>query len=378
MYSHAIDVVRVDRRVEAALAGGVLEPGVAQRVRIMARLYETSPSGVRVSGEVVAGLLGVSRAAVHKHMEALRHVGVDLDSLPGGGYLLRERPDVVAPEVVLPLVLGGGGDGPDGSNGITPMSLGLPYRYFAATESTNRSLKEAARRGAPAGAIVVTDDQVDGQGRLGRTWVSRPGKDLTFSVLIRPHALPAEAPRLVLAAGLAVAEVVGRLLGPSHSVGIKWPNDVLVDGRKVCGILSEASMDMDRLHWVVVGIGLNVNGGPSEAVVADRHDPPGFAPASLLESGGEAVSRPDLLACLLEALAVRWSQVDAGAWDVVRQACAERDALRGTQVAVRSGFGDEDPLVEGTAAGLGPEGELLVRSADGATRSVRGGDVTLR
>jgi birA, biotin-[acetyl-CoA-carboxylase] ligase region len=378
MYSHAIDVACVDERVEAGVAGGVLEPGVAQRVRIMARLYEASSAGVRVSGEAVAGVLGVSRAAVHKHMEALRQVGVDLDSLPGGGYQLRGRPDAVVPEVVLPLVLGGGGNGLDGPSTIARLSLGLPYRYFAATESTNRSLKEVAQRGAPAGAVVVTDDQVDGQGRLGRTWVSRPGKDLTFSVLIRPHALPAEAPRLVLAAGLAVAEVVGLVLGPSHSVGIKWPNDVLVDGRKVCGILSEASMDMDRLHWVVVGIGLNVNGGPSEDVVADRHDPSRFAPALLAEYAGAAVSRPDLLARLFEALTVRWGQVDAGAWNSVREACIDRDVLRGTQVAVRSGFSDEDLLIEGTAAGLGPEGELLVRGADGATRAVRGGDVTLR
>lgn len=377
MFSHALDLAQVDRRVEAGLTERVLEPGVAQRVRIMARLYQAAPSGTRVSGEALAGLLGISRAAVHKHVDALRLAGVALDSSRGGGYRLSVLPEAVVPEVVLPLLLGADRDGSGESHGATPLSIGLPYRYFAAMDSTNESLKEIAQHEGPAGALIVTDDQRGGRGRLGRTWISQPGKDLTFSVLLRPRVLPAQASRLVLAAGLAVAEVVERLLGPGRTVGIKWPNDVLVDGQKVCGILSEASMDMDRLHWVVIGIGLNVNSRPNEAVSGDGGDARRPTPASLAESAGATVSRPVLLVQLLDALAGRWRQVDGGAWESVRDACAERDLLRGTSVVVRSGFSSDIVVTEGTAEGLGPEGELLVRGPDGMIRPVRAGEVTL-
>jgi len=377
MFSHTLDLAQVDRRVAAGLAERVLEPGVAQRVRIMARLYQAAPSGARVSGETMAGILGISRAAVHKHVEALRLAGVAVHSSRGGGYRLSAPPDCVVPEVVLPLLLGADETRSGRPHGATPLSVGLPYRYFAAMDSTNESLKEIAQHEGPAGALAVTDDQKGGRGRLGRTWISQPGKDLTFSVLLRPRVLPAEAPRLVLAAGLAVAEVIERLLGPARTVGIKWPNDVLVDGRKVCGILSEASMDMDRLHWVVIGVGLNVNSRPAKAASGDGTDVRRPAPASLAQSARETLPRPALLAQLLDALAGRWSQVDAGAWESVRVACAERDLLRGTSVVVRSGFSIDSVVTEGTAEGLGREGELLVRGQDGVIRAVRAGEVTL-
>jgi BirA family biotin operon repressor/biotin-[acetyl-CoA-carboxylase] ligase len=376
MFSHALDLAQVDRRVGVGLAECVLEPGVAQRVRIMARLYEAAPSGARVSGEAVAGLLGISRAAVHKHVEALRLAGVALDSLRGGGYRLSAPPDTVVPEAVLPLLLGAAGAGTGEPRGATPSTIGLPYLYFAAMDSTNASLKEIAQHDAPTGALIVTDDQSGGRGRLGRRWISQPGKDLTFSVLLRPRVLPAEASRLVLATGLAISEVVEELLGPSHTVGIKWPNDVLVDGKKVCGILSEASMDMDRLHWVVIGTGLNVNSRPVEAASSES-DVRRPAPGSLVQAVGETVPRPALLARLLDALAARWGQVDAGDWESVREACAERDLLRGTSVVVRSGFSDDGVVTEGLADGLGPEGELLVRGKDWVIRAVTAGEVTL-
>jgi len=377
MFSHALDLAQVDRRVEAGLAGNLLEPGVAQRVRIMARLYEDAASGTRVSGEVLAGVLGISRAAVHKHVESLRLAGVALDSLRGGGYRLSALPDTVVPEVVLPLLLGVGRQRAAGPRGGTALAIGLPYHYVAAINSTNESLKEMAQREAPAGALMVTNYQSEGRGRLGRAWISQPGKDLTFSVLLRPRVLPAEASRLVLAAGLAVTDVIQRLLGPVRTVGIKWPNDVLVDGRKVCGILSEASMDMDRLHWVVIGIGLNVNSRMDGAASGDAGNIGRPAPGSLAESARENLLRPALLAETLEALATRWRQVDDGAWESVRDACAERDLLRGGPVVVRSGFSTESVVVEGTAEGLGGEGELMVRGRDGLIQAVRAGEVTL-
>ena len=164
---------------------------------------------------------------------------------------------------------------------------------------------------------MVTDDQTGGRGRLGRDWVSQPGKDLTFSVLLRPSLAPARAHLLSLAAALAVAETLETIPGLEGQVGVKWPNDVLLGGRKVCGILVEGSMDSDRLHWAVAGIGLNVNsdsaafarGAGPEALQEWTGRP---EPVSLGHSWAPHLARAPLLAQLLARLSERWSAVEGG------------------------------------------------------------------
>ncbi len=263
----AVDTEDLHERLDAAVARGVVGAGLAHRAVLAARLTRTLPQAgadaclAAISGEALARTLGLSRAAVHKHVNHLRTLGFAVESLPGAGYRL-ERPfaDLVAAEAVLPFLLGL-------SRPETPWMAGLPYLYLPRCESTNLSLKEAmAPRGAgalPAGALMVTDEQTGGRGRLGRTWSSEAGKDLTFSVLLRPSLAPAQAHLLSLAAALAVAEVLETLPGLEGRVAVKWPNDVLLGDEKVCGILLEGSMDVDRLHWAVAGIGLNVNSAPS-------------------------------------------------------------------------------------------------------------------
>jgi BirA family biotin operon repressor/biotin-[acetyl-CoA-carboxylase] ligase len=361
----------------------------------------------------------LSRAAVHKHVNHLRTLGFGVESLPGAGYRL-ERPfaDLVAAEAVLPFLLGL-------SRPETPWMAGLPYFYLPRCESTNLSLKEAmaprraAGRGAadapapdsgapapsapgalPAGALMVTDEQTGGRGRLARTWSSEAGRDLTFSVLLRPSLAPTQAHLLSLAAALAVAEVLETLPGLEGRVAVKWPNDVLLGGEKVCGILLEGSMDVDRLHWAVAGIGLNVNSASSALVTAlTPEDAEAWAgrprPVSLRERLGYDVPRAPLLAALLARLTRRWIDLEdrgdpgpgaptspggSGAAGVLA-ALRQRDALAGRQVEVLSGSGrqgQKDVVASGEAAGIGPEGQLLVRSASGETVAVFAGDVTLR
>ena len=427
------DISRVDEAVGEALASCVIEPDQAQRIRLVARLAGTlDPDGEKraVSATSLADDLRVSPAAVHEHVIRLHDLGFGIEAVAGIGYRLRSPfSDLLVGEAVLPLLLAaperGGGESCGGRNtrvvakaragGTTDAAgaiapdprvgagfrsgaagrlregkfiAGLPYRYKACADSTNRQLKTMASSGLASGAVAVTDHQASGRGRLGRRWISEPGKDLTFSVLLRPRLMPGEAHLLSLAAAVAVAETLESLPGlqAELSVGpvvtVKWPNDVLLAGKKVCGILLEGSMDADRLHWAVAGLGLNVNGAPEAALEACGEDRSGRAASvSLLEHLGCEVPRGWLLAQLLERLAVRWGGLESGipSPDCVdlRTALRERDALAGSRVLVCSGLREGEVVASGVAAGIGPGGELLVRETSGAVRAVIAGEVTV-
>lgn len=410
-----LDLKQLDGRLQAAVATGLITSGLAHRVGLAARLAATSPArgaqtgATAISGQDLARIIGLSRAAVHKHMHLLQTLGFAVASAPGTGYRL-ERPftDLVAAEAVLPFLLGSTGQERGAAIDFPYRGLpyaGLPYLYLERCESTNLVLREAmasrddaagfaagrtARRGRatpwpPSGAAVVTDAQTGGRGRLDRTWSSQPGKDLTFSVLIRPSLAPGRAHLLSLTAALAVAEVLETLPGLKGRLAVKWPNDVLLGEKKVCGILLEGSMDADRMHWAVAGIGLNVNSASSTLMsaltpqqAADWAGKP--RPVSLREHLGHQVPRAHLLAALLERLGDRWAALEdrsssqAGVLEQLRS----RDALAGRPVEVSTATGLREPPVFGEAVGIGPEGQLLVRQASGRVLEVFAGDVTVR
>jgi BirA family biotin operon repressor/biotin-[acetyl-CoA-carboxylase] ligase len=366
-------------RLDAAVARGVLEIGPAHRVALAAELARTLPDAnampapATLSGEVLGRTLGLSRAAVHKHVEHLRSVGFAVASVAGAGYrLVGPFDNLVVAEAVLPFLL-------DLVERETPWVAGLPYRYLVRCGSSNLALRQIAGA-SPSGTVVVTDEQTGGRGRLGRTWLSEPGKDLTFSVLLRPALAPAQAHLLSLAAALAVAEVLESIPDLGGRVGIKWPNDVLLDEKKLCGILLEGSMDADRLQWAVAGIGLNVNSNPSALVhdltPQEKQEWEGRpSPTSLREQLGREVARAPLLARLLARLTHRWTGVDPGG---LLEGLRRRDVLTGRQVEVLSGPPANESVVSGEALGIGPEGQLLVRGPTGDVVPVFAGDVTVR
>jgi len=309
---------------------------------------------------------------VHKYVERLRESGLAVASAGGAGYRL-ESPftDLVVPEAVLPLLLGAWDPGRE-------WTAGLPYRYVPECGSTNTVLRQEAAF-SPSGTVVVTDEQTGGRGRLGRTWVSRPGEDLTLSLLLRPVVAPAQAHLLSLTAALAVAEAVEALPGLRERVRVKWPNDVLIDSDKVCGVLVEGSMTADRMLWAIVGIGLNVNSDPAVLVstigTGSDEGPAGRPqPTSLKRQLGRKVSRGPLLVDLLCRLTERLNDVgSAGLLEGLRR----RDALLGDQVEVFSGPPENRLMLVGEAAGIGPEGQLLVRDAKGMDVPVFAGEVTV-
>lgn len=380
-----------DVALERAVAAGLLEPGPAQRVRIASRLGQTlaegASAGSALSGQALGHALGLSRAAVHKHVDHLRSLGFVIESGAGSGYrLAAPLVDLLAAEAVLPFVLGH-------VDWEEPWRAGLPYLYREQCDSTNRVLR-AALDGAvlPAGTVVVTDHQTLGRGRLDRVWRNQAGRDLMFSVLLRPALAPGQAHLLSLAAALAVAETVEPLLAraagpgsdPVTAVQVKWPNDVVVDGAKLCGILLEGSMDGDRLHWAIAGIGLNVNSESSTlGDEIEREDEGGLGlrprPTSLRTCLGVNVPRALLLAALLRRLTMRWMELERpGGATALLNGLRERDALTGRPVQVFGGGACQEVVVAGDAAGIGPEGQLLVRTPAGEVAAVFAGDVSLK
>ncbi len=245
--------------------------------------------------------------------------------------------------------------------------LGQRVVYYPTIGSTNDEAKRLADSGVSEGTLVVADHQTAGRGRLDREWWSPPGSSLLLSLVFRPaFLLPHQAHRLTMACSLAVCDAVAEVTGLSAAV--KWPNDVLVDGRKVCGLLAELGLAGSQLGYVVVGIGLNVN------VSFDGGDVPQLmAPAtSLKEAAGRQVSRLAVLAALLRHAEVRYERLRAGA--LPHQEWQSRLVTVGQTVQVTM----PDRTLTGLAVGVDADGALRVQQADGRVERVLAGDVTLR
>ncbi len=233
-----------------------------------------------------------------------------------------------------------------------------PFRYFAQIGSTNDEALEWAQSGAPAGAVVIADEQTRGRGRQGRTWVAPPGTSLMLSIVLRPE--PEQLSRLTMLGAVAVCTVLDNFSVPD--VAIKWPNDVRVRGLKICGVLPEASWANDRLTGVVLGIGLNVS-------VDFAGMPLRETATSIQAAFGRPVDRLDVLPRLLDAVddwAARLASSDLfEAW---------RGRLDTVGQSVRVARGES--IVEGRAENVDDQGALLVRDSNGALQRVVAGDIT--
>lgn len=242
--------------------------------------------------------------------------------------------------------------------------IGGDIRYFDSLESTNTTARELAQAGAPEGVVVIAEAQTRGRGRLGRSWVSPPYRNLYMSVLLRPHTTPADAPQLALVAGLATARAIAAM---GAAAQIKWPNDVLIGGRKVAGILTEMECDGDR-SAVVVGIGVNVNLALDEFPEELR-----AKGGSLGAALGRAVPRHELADRLLSALEQDYDRFSMHGFAALRDAWNQLSCLSGRWVEVEDGT----RRVAGSVLGLGDDGSLALRGADGAIEHVVAGDVTV-
>ncbi|MGH2628600.1 MAG: biotin--[acetyl-CoA-carboxylase] ligase [Anaerolineales bacterium] len=248
--------------------------------------------------------------------------------------------------------------------GMPVGGLGLPLHVLKSVGSTNDHAAELARRGAPHGTLVLADEQTAGRGRRGRRWLTPAGSGLAMSLVLRPEqAGPSSAAAWNTLGALAVSEALRGLGGQAV---VKWPNDVLLGGRKVSGVLAEAAWQGDRMEFLILGIGVNVL--PGSVPPPEELD---FPATSLEAEIGRPVDRHDLVARIIGELAA-WAPKAAG--DGWRRAVEERLAYRGQPVLVR----DETGEVRGTLLGLDPDGRLILDTGEGGPRRVGAGAANVR
>ncbi len=304
-----------------------------------------------VSGHDLADALGISRNAVWKHVEALRVRGYVIESTHARGYRLMSAPDSLTPDAV-------------GAHLATKW-LGRNLICHDVTGSTNDDAGRLAREGAVEGTVVLADAQTAGRGRLGRDWVSRPRLNLYASLLLRPAIAPADAPQLSLVAGVAVADALER---EGIEAGIKWPNDVLIDGRKVCGVLTEIEAEADMVGSVVVGVGVNLN-----SVIGDFPEELHDRATSIRMATGRMVDRASFAATLLECFELAYERWREHGFAELKGDWERRSVLIGKPVEVAAASAS----AQGICVGIDSDGALLLKGDGDEVRRVIAGDVTL-
>lgn len=306
-----------------------------------------------ISGEEISRILEVSRTTVWKCVNALKEEGYVILSSTNKGYKLCDSPDVLNLNDVLTAL-----------NGYKASSVDMDISIMHTVDSTNEEIKRLAHTSGISGMVVASDIQTTGKGRLGRVWNSENG-GLYFSILIRPELAPSDIAAVTLAAGYAVCLAIRKLTGCDAK--IKWPNDVIINNKKVCGILTEMEAQTDRVDFVVIGIGVNVNQESFDESV--RHKA-----TSLFLETGKKIDRNAFLAELIKtldkALSAYLVSISVEDMEHFKSLCV----TIGRQVSVERG----NEHIKGTATDILPAGELIILTDDGQKIPVYSGEVSVQ
>jgi BirA family biotin operon repressor/biotin-[acetyl-CoA-carboxylase] ligase len=308
---------------------------------------------VVVSGTKIAAEIGTSRSEVWRLVQQLRDLGVDIAGHPSTGYSLKSMPDLLLPDMLAPQLHG--------------TIFGKRIHHYYKIGSTNTVAMDAAGAGAAEGSIFLAEEQTAGRGRGANQWHSARSAGIYCSVLLRPALPPSDVLILSLAAGLAVHSAVQEI-DPRVVPDLKWPNDVLIGGKKFCGILTEMNAEVTRVRYVVVGIGINVNQSSFPADLQPEA-------TSLRLATGTEWSRVELCAALLKSLDREYRdllETTDVPGSILRRFQERSSSVRGQQVEV-----EESSSFEGVTDGLDSRGFLRVRTAEGV-RTVLSGTVRPR
>ena len=309
------------------------------------RLLQATPA--HLSGEQLGARLGLSRTAVWKRIERLRALGYQVDGSPRRGYRLTPGQDLLFPAEIsaaLPLTW-----------------LQGPVYHFVSLPSTNDTAKELARQGAPEGTLVLAETQSAGRGRLGRTWESPPGTGLYLSLLLRPPLPPVELPRLTLLAAVAVVEAIQAATG--LRTGIKWPNDIIFQGKKLGGILTEMETESDAMRHVVLGVGLNLNTPAFPEHLREI--------ATSLAVTGRTYSRLATLRAFLTAMDRLYGRFLNQEFPAILDRWRQLSVTLGKTVTIRRGA----DVHTGLALDVALDGALLLARPDGSVERILSGEI---
>lgn len=303
-----------------------------------------------VSGEEISKTLNISRTAVWKHIQELKKRGYRFESVPNKGYRLTGFPDRLSPEAIR-LAAG-------------QLSTLTEIRVHERLDSTQAEVHRLAASGAPHGTLVVAEEQTAGRGRHGRNWLSPPGKGIWMSLLVRPPLVISAAPQMTLVAATALCRALRRETGAE--IGIKWPNDLLSGGKKLCGILVESVGEDEWIRHMAVGIGIDCN------LEAEDYPPElaGKATSLLLETG-RTFDRGALAGAVLREFDRLYGLYLAEGFSAIRSLWESMSVTIGMRVRHEAG----GRLTEGIAEGLDERGALIVRTAEGERAIVMSGEV---
>lgn len=328
-----------------------MHPATDVRLGRILRLL-MSHATVVVSGTKIAEEIGTSRSEVWRMIQQLRELGVDVAGHPATGYQLRAVPDLLLPEMLAASLKGT----------IFGKNTAKQIHHYYKIGSTNSEAMRAAAEGAPEGSVFLAEEQLSGRGRGAHTWHSARSTGIYCSVILRPVMPPSDALIFSLAAGLAVRAAVAEI-APQLKVDLKWPNDVLLNNKKFCGILTEMNAEVTRVRHLVVGIGINVNQAKFPAELRD------IATSLRIETGTEW-SRVELCAALLKSLDREYRNLveDEGARAAILRRFEESSSsVRGQKVSV-----EENGGLTGVTEGLDERGFLRVRTENGLQTVVSG------
>lgn len=312
--------------------------------KILERLVNNK--GMRISGEQLAGDFSVSRTTIWKHIKALRDEGYMIDSSTNLGYSLTGSPDILTPGEI--------------SAGINVKIIGKEIKYFKEIDSTNMAAREMAAS-MDEGTVVIAESQTAGRGRLGRKWISPEG-GIWLSIILKPRIQPVHAPRITLLAGVSVAKAVRTLDLPAK---IKWPNDILINGRKVCGILTEIGAEADLIEYIIVGIGIDAN-VDIDSFPEEIRD----SSTSLMKETGKKINRVDFVRRLLEEFDAIYLKFQKEDYPPILEEWRKLSATIGEWVKITT----QSRSIYGEAVGIDNEGSLILETGDGHLEKVVAGN----
>lgn len=304
-----------------------------------------------ISGEEISRQLNVSRTAVWKYINSIKEEGYEIESSSRKGYMLLNCPDILTPSEVVPL--------------LRTKYIGREMLHFDSIDSTNLAARARAQEGCKEGLVVTAEEQTAGKGRLGRRWTSPKSSSITFSVVLRPAIKPSEASGITLVMGMAVCRAIKRFT--TGEAGIKWPNDIILNRKKICGILTEMSGEIDAVNFIIVGAGINVNAGEFPGEIKD------IATSMLIETG-KITSRKEILASILKEFEKLYDSFKERGLSSMIDEYKSLSVTLGNQVKVLSSVDS----FEGKAVDITDDGLLVVRLENGAERKVISGDVSVR
>lgn len=306
-----------------------------------------------ISGQEISEQLKVSRTAIWKYVNILKEEGYEIESVSRKGHMLLATPDILNYEEI--------------SEYLDTKYIGREIYYFDSINSTNIKAKELAYSSESEGTVVIAEEQTNGRGRLGRKWSSPNKKGIWMSIVLKPQIEPQEAAKITQVAAAAVWKAINQI---GVKTQIKWPNDIVINGKKVCGILTEMSGELNRLNYLVVGIGINAN-----TTISDFPEEINDIATSLRIEIGKEIKRKELIALILNYFEELYNDLknNGNIYGSIK-VCKENSALIGKDVRLTL-RGEEKEV---RAIDINEEGELIVQDSEGNISKVISGEVSVR